>query len=203
MSQKPDHLHTSDCTCLSRRSILRWTGGLASAISLAPGYSFAKGTADAVVLGCMDYRLVDDSASYFTKRGMANKYDQLVLAGGSIGALGKLGEEWSATFWKHVDTAIKLHHVHQLIVLDHRDCGAYKLVFGEQSIAERDAESALHRTQMTLLQGQVKERFPQLATEMLLMNLDGTVEVLIAADKAATAASRAPRMGTPVPNNAH
>ena len=47
------------------------------------------------MLTCRDYRLVDDHTNYFNERGMKNKHDHVVLAGGTIGALGKLGQEWA------------------------------------------------------------------------------------------------------------
>jgi carbonic anhydrase len=30
-----------------------------------------------------------------------------------------------------VGLAVDLHHIHQVIVMDHRDCGAYKVILGE------------------------------------------------------------------------
>jgi hypothetical protein len=169
--------HGAGCDCFTRRRALQMFVGAAGAGLLLPQVAFA-GAADALVLTCMDYRLVDDHTNYFNGRGMKNKYDHVVLAGGTIGALGKLGQEWADTFWKHVGTAIKLHAVHELIVLDHRDCGAFKLVFGKESIANRADETKLHKQQAALLTAQIKQKFPELKAEMLIMDLDGTVEVL-------------------------
>jgi len=169
--------HGVGCDCFSRRRALQLAVGAAGAGLLLPRLAFA-GAADALVLTCMDYRLVDDGVKYFNERGLKNKYDHVVLAGASIGALGKLGQEWADTFWKHVDTAIKLHSIHEVIVVDHRDCGAFKIVFGKESIAKREDETALHKQQTALLAAQIKEKFPTLKTEMLLMDLDGSVDVL-------------------------
>ena len=169
--------HGVGCECFSRRRALQMFAGAAGAGLLLPQVAFA-GSADAFVLTCMDYRLVDDGVNYLNGRGLKNKYDHGVLAGGTIGALGKLGQEWADTFWKHVDTAIKLHAVHELIVIDHRDCGAYKIIFGKESIAKRADETKPHKKQAAVLTAQMKKKFPQLRTEMLLMDLDGSVEVL-------------------------
>lgn len=170
--------HGAGCDCFSRRRALQMFVGAAGAGLLLPQAAFASGSAAAVVLTCMDYRLVDDHTNYFNERGMKNRYDHLVLAGGTIGALGKLGQEWADTFWKHVGVAVKLHGIHEVIVLDHRDCGAFKLTFGKESIAERAAETKLHKQQAALLTAQIKQKFPELKSEMLLMDLDGSVEVL-------------------------
>jgi ribosomal protein L12E/L44/L45/RPP1/RPP2 len=122
---------------------------------------------------------------------LTNKYDHVVLAGASAGALGKLGADWASTFWKHVDTAIQLHHVRELIVVDHRDCGAFKIVFGAESIAERGRETNLHRTLLHKLRAEVGARHPTLRTQLLLMDLEGKVEDLSAATDAEVAAAPA------------
>lgn len=171
----PDHGPL--CTCLSRRRLFG-----AAALGLAglalPRVAEASGKAQALVLNCMDFRLVDEGVQYFNARGLRNNYDQVILAGASIGALGKLGPEWAATFWKHVETAKSLHGIEKLIVLDHRDCGAYKIVFGADSIADKEIETALHRSQMILLREEVQKRHPNLAFEGALMGLNGWVENL-------------------------
>jgi carbonic anhydrase len=180
------------CLCLSRRHVLRGAVGLAGAGVLAPRLARA-GSCDALVLTCMDYRLIDEALNYFNGRGLKNKYDHIVLAGASAGALGKLGAEWSATFWKHVETAISLHHVNELIVVDHRDCGAFKIVYGAEPIAHHGRETALHRTLLHQLRAEVGQRFPKLRTQLLLMALDGSVEDLSAVEEAAEVPSHEAR----------
>ncbi len=181
-----DHTHSAQCQCFSRRRLLS-LGALSVAGLALSRPSFAGGHADALVLNCMDYRLVDEGVRYFTQRGLTDKYDQVILAGASIGALGKLGAEWASTFWKHVDTAKSLHSIKRVIVMDHRDCGAYKIVFGAETIADRDLETALHRSQMIVLQKQLKAKHADLEFEALLMNLDGSVEQLLGSAKPQTA----------------
>ncbi len=178
----PSALRAVSCACQSRRAVLRGFAAAACAGMLLPAAARA-GSAQALVLTCMDYRLVDDAVKYFHGRGLADQYDHVVLAGASAGALGKLGAEWAATFWKHVETAIQLHHVKELIVVDHRDCGAFKIVFGAESIAERKRETNLHRALLRELRTQVNARFPTLRTQLLLMDLNGAVEDLSADDQ--------------------
>jgi hypothetical protein len=182
-------MRVGGCLCLSRRHVLRAAVGVAGAGLLAPRIARAAGGCDALVLTCMDYRLIDEALNYFNGRGLKNKYDHIVLAGASAGALGKLGAEWSATFWKHVETAISLHHVSEIIVVDHRDCGAYKIVYGAEPIAHHGRETALHRTLLHQLRAEVGQRFPKLRTQLLLMALDGSVEDLSAVKEEAPAAA--------------
>jgi Putative carbonic anhydrase len=194
MLTRPSHRthDTQSCACHSRRSMLRGIAAAAGVGLLLPRVAFA-GNAEAVVLTCMDYRLVDDAVNYFNGRGLKNNYDQLVLAGASLGALGKLGPDWASTFWKHVDTSIQLHHVHELVVVDHRDCGAYKLAFGAEATADRADETALHRSYLRNLREQVATKYPELRMQLLLMDLDGSVEDLSADEPVADVYRRAPK----------
>lgn len=164
------------CACLSRRRLLAAAAGAAVLPALPRGA--AAGNANVLLLNCMDYRLLDDVGRYMDSRKLTDDYDQVILAGASLGALTGAEPSWGSTFWSHVDLALKLHHVHALIVIDHRDCGAYKLLFGEDYSLDPVREREVHAEQMRKLRAQIAERHPSLSTELLLMSLDGTVETI-------------------------
>lgn len=164
------------CGYLSRRRLLAAAAGAAVLPALPRGA--AAGHANVLLLNCMDYRLLDDVGRYMDSRKLTDDYDQVILAGASLGALTGAEPSWGSTFWSHVDLALKLHHVHALIVIDHRDCGAYKLLFGEDYSLDPVREREVHAEQMRKLRAQVAERHPSLSTELLLMSLDGTVETI-------------------------
>lgn len=173
------HQHDGSC-CRARRQFLQMAlvggavAGLGSALPFAPAQ--AGGHADALLLSCMDYRLVDDIVRYMDARSMTNNYDHVVLAGGSLGAVSdKLN--WGKTFWDHLDVAIKLHHINKVIVLDHKDCGAYRVVFERDFTG--DEELAIHREQLNKLRAAIKEKHPSLVVETLIMDLDGKVSPLV------------------------
>lgn len=153
-------------------------GGGASLLTVAldPRSAFGSGHADALLLTCMDYRLLDDTERYMTGRGLRDKYDQVVLAGASLGAVTDKYHAWNQTFWDHLSLAIQLHGIHRVIVLDHRDCGAYKLILGEGCCDTRAGETLAHKKQLELLRAGINKSFPQLEVELLLMDLDGKVE---------------------------
>jgi carbonic anhydrase len=147
-------------------------------VALPHRMAHASGAVDALLLSCMDYRLVDDTERYMSGRGLRDKYDHIVLAGASLGALTGKYPDWGRTFWEHLDVAIQLHQVHKVMVLDHRDCGAYKTILGEDLAKDPSRETTVHGTQLKALREQIKKKHAALDVELLLMALDGKVETV-------------------------
>lgn len=139
----------------------------------------AAGEADALLLSCMDFRLIDKTELYMAGRGLRSKYDHIILAGASLGALTERYPAWGKTFWEHLEVAIRLHKIHKVFVMDHRDCGAYKVIFDEDLSRTPEREKAVHVSQLKQLSRRIKERYPGFEVELLLMSLDGTVEIIV------------------------
>ena len=64
-----------------------------------------------------------------------------------------------------------------MIAIDHRDCGAAKIAYGEDKVATPQAETQTHRAALAEFRKQVAERHPQLGVETGLMALNGTMEM--------------------------
>ena len=178
MNQAHDHRPAAFGT--SRRRFLQFAalgGGLSllSATSWLP-QARAAGATDALLLSCMDFRLMDDVERYMSGRGLRDKYDHVILAGASLGAVTAKYPAWNQTFWEHLDIAISLHHIHTVIVMDHRDCGAYKVILGAEHAKDPKVERDTHAAQLKKLKGLINAKHPKLKVEMLLMALDGEVE---------------------------
>lgn len=54
----------------------------------------------------MDYRLIDETERYMSARGLRDKYDHIILAGASLGALTDQYPAWNQTFWEHLEIAL-------------------------------------------------------------------------------------------------
>lgn len=186
------HHHHADAPSFDagRRRFIRLAalGAGASLFLGRPSAAFAGGQAEALLLSCMDYRLVDELARYMDTRGLANRYDHVILAGASAGATHAKFKDWHATFWGHLGAAIELHKVHRVIVVDHRDCGAYKMAFGAEHAADPDVELAVHGAVLGKLAQQIKEKYPNMAVETHLMALDGSVTTVSGSGAGACAA---------------
>jgi hypothetical protein len=134
---------------------------------------------EALAITCIDYRLVDDGVKFFDGLHLTNEYDQVALAGASLAGVSPKFPSSNAAVWDHVGIAKQLHHIKKVIVLDHRDCGAYKVAFGKDFAAAHDAETAQHKKVMLQFQAMLKHKHPDLGSEFYLMALDGTAERVV------------------------
>ena len=150
-------------------------GGAVAFLHALPRPAFA-GKADALLLSCMDYRLIDDLVRFMDDRELTNKYDHVILAGASAGAFLEKFKDWHETFWSHLKLAIDLHAIHKVMIVDHCDCGAYKLALGPDHAKDAETERRAHAEILGGLAGQIRKRYPRLGVETYLMALDGTVE---------------------------
>jgi carbonic anhydrase len=134
------------------------------------------GQAEALLLSCIDYRLPGKIARYMEARGLAANYDHVILAGASLGVTNALYPHWGESFRDHLDLAIKLHGIRRVIVLDHRECGSYRVIFGTN--LSGDAEKAQHARELHRLARTIRATYPAIEVETLLMSLDGSVETI-------------------------
>jgi hypothetical protein len=132
---------------------------------------------EALAIMCIDYRLVDDAVRFFdSDRHLSRQYDLVALAGASLAAVAPAFPSSGAAFWDHVAIARQLHNIKRVVVLDHRQCGAYKVQFGSQYVEGGAAELEQHRGVMKLAKAEFERRKIDLGLEFHLMALDGTVE---------------------------
>jgi len=160
-----------DRSAPSRRAVL--SGVMGAAGLMWANRASASGHAEVLLLTCMDYRLMNEIEAYMTSRGLRDDYDHLIVAGASIGVNRK--PEWAAVFWEHLDLAIKLHSERKVLVLDHVDCGAYKLLLGEAAVATPELAMEAHTKELNELYAQLRERHPELEVELGVMDLAGVV----------------------------
>lgn len=158
-----------------RRFVTMATLAGATLTTLLPRIARA-GACDALLLNCMDYRLTDKVTAYMAGRGMTGDYDQVILAGASLGAVTHQFPDWCRTFRQHLDVAIELHGIHEVIVIDHRDCGAYKVILGKDYAGDPTAETKIHAEMLHKLRAEILHAHPKLGVKLGLMALDGTVE---------------------------
>ena len=81
-----------------------------------------------MVLSCMDPRFQPIVYNYLKKRKLNGKYSAFTIAGSAIGVTVSKFRKWHKSFWDNIDISIKLHKIKKLIVINHYDCGAAKIM---------------------------------------------------------------------------
>jgi carbonic anhydrase len=163
---------------LNRRHFLRAAGAAGLAAALTPRLAFsATGHYEAMVLACIDPRLQEPVHYYTRRRRLAGKYSQFVIAGAAVGVVAEPFKDWHKAWWDNVAASVDLHNIKKVIAINHRDCGAVKIAYGEGSVANWKAETATHKAALAQFREQMKERLPKLGVETGLMALNGRIEM--------------------------
>ena len=89
------------------------------------------------------YGLIDDVVILMNNEGYNNNYDEFILAGASLGYNQEIYSEWRIVLNKHIELAIQLHDIQEIIIIDHMNCCVYKIFYNNQNLLEED-EKRLH-----------------------------------------------------------
>ena len=131
----------------------------------------------AMVLSCMDPRFQHIVYNYLKKKKLIGKYSAFTIAGSAIGVTASKFKKWHKTFWDNIDTSIKLHKIKKLIVINHRDCGAAKIINGKKEF-NRANETKIHKNSFLKLRKLFRKKYPKLTIELKLISLNQKVENL-------------------------
>ena len=129
----------------------------------------------AMILSCIDPRFQRVVFYYLKKKKLIGKYSSFTVAGSAIGVTHLKFKKWHSTFWENLETSIKLHKIEKLIVINHRDCGAAKIV-NRKKIFNKSNETKIHINSFTQIKKRFKKRYPKLSIELKLFSLNGKVE---------------------------
>jgi len=129
----------------------------------------------AMVLSCIDPRFQPVVFNYLRKRKLKGKYSSFTIAGSAIGVTAQKFKKWHKTFWDNLETSIKLHKIKKLIVINHRDCGAAKIINGKKKFDSFN-ETKIHKNSFTKIKMRFKNKYPNLRIETHLVSLNKNVE---------------------------
>src|SRR5207248_11322117 len=131
-----------------------------------------------MVLACIDPRMQEPVHRYTVEQNLTGKFSQFVIAGAAIGVVAPAFKNWHKAFWDNLATTIELHRIKKVIAIDHRDCGAAKIAYGAEAVANADIETRTHAAALAEFRKQLGERHAQLGVETGLMALDGKMQML-------------------------
>ena len=122
----------------------------------------------------MDPRFQNLVHNYLMKQKLSGKYSAFTIAGAAVGVTHNKFKKWHKTFYDNLSTSIKLHQIEKLIVINHKDCGAAKIVNGKKAFNITN-EQKIHKESFSKLKKEIKKRFPKLKVELNLMSLKSKI----------------------------
>ena len=125
---------------------------------------------EAMVLSCMDPRFQKPVHKYLKEKKLIGKYSAFTIAGGSIGVTNERFKKWHSTFIDNLSTSIKLHKINKLIVINHRDCGAAKIVNDKKKF-NSIIENKIHKDSFKKIQKILNKKFPTLKVNFKILSL--------------------------------
>ena len=129
----------------------------------------------AMVLSCIDPRFQPIVYNYLKKKRLNGKYSAFTIAGSAIGVTANKFKKWQKSFWDNFDTSLKLHDIKKLIVINHRDCGAAKIINRKKKFS-RINETQIHKNSFQKIKKIFKKKYPKLKIELKLISLNSKVE---------------------------
>ena len=125
---------------------------------------------EAMVLSCIDPRFQAKVFNHLKRKKLTGKYSAFTIAGAAIGVTHKKFKKWHSTFWDNLDTSIKLHKISKLIVLNHKDCGAAKMVNKEKKFNSL-IENKIHKESFINLKKKLKKKYPYLKVSFKTLSI--------------------------------
>ena len=127
-----------------------------------------------MVLSCLDPRFQPIVNNYLKKRKLNGKYSAFTIAGSAIGVTATKFKKWHKPFWDNIHISIKLHKIKKLIVINHQDCGAAKMMNSKKFFNDI-IETKIHKKSFMLIKNKFKKKYPSLSIETILISLNKKV----------------------------
>ena len=125
---------------------------------------------EAMVLSCMDPRFQPKVYKYLKAKKLTGKYSSFTIAGAAIGVTAKKFKKWHSTFFDNLSTSIKLHKINKLIVINHQDCGAAKIINGNKKF-NLLIEKKIHKDSFRKIKKIINKKFPNLKISFKVLKL--------------------------------
>ena len=134
-----------------------------------------KSNYKAMVLSCIDPRFQPIVYNYLKKKKLIGKYSSFTIAGSAIGVTANKFKRWHKVFWDNFETSVKLHNIKKLIVINHRDCGAAKIINGKKDFTIIN-ETNVHKNSFQKIKKIFRKKYPKLSIELKIISLNSNVE---------------------------
>jgi carbonic anhydrase len=180
-----DNCRCSDCAGVDRRQFLKYLVGAASFITMTAANPAAAQAEKkipklpkALVLSCIDYRVLEAERYFLSLQNLGNLYDLTALAGASLALSGVPHQSDAMAFWDQLDISYRLHHIKKVIILDHQDCAAFAYKINPQLSDDPKLELQTHQESMSRAYWAIRDKYPDLNIELYFVSLNAEVKSL-------------------------
>ena len=125
----------------------------------------------AMVLSCIDPRFQPKVYRYLKSKNLTGKYSSFTIAGAAIGVTATKFKKWHSTFFDNLTTSIKLHKINRLIIINHEDCGAAKIVNGKKKF-NSTIENKIHKDSFEKIKKVLTKKYPYLKVNFKILSLN-------------------------------
>ena len=125
---------------------------------------------EAMVLSCIDPRFQSKVYKYLKAKKLTGKYSAFTIAGAAVGVTHQKFKKWHSTFWENLATSIKLHKISNLIVINHNDCGAAKIV-NDNNKFSTSIENKIHNKSFKIIKKKLKKKYPSIKVSFKIMKI--------------------------------
>ncbi len=132
-------------------------------------------TCKALIITCMDFRLVDQTKKWLDEQNLRNDYDLISVAGASKEITNPSDEKNREFLLKSIGVSCDLHSASKIVLIHHSDCGAYG---GKQAFSSAEEERETHEQDMQKSAAIIGEKYPGLDISKVyaIIKEDGEIE---------------------------
>lgn len=155
---------------VARRAFFPFVAAGVAGLALAPAAvrAAAPSPYKAMLLSCVDPRIQMPIANWMNVAApgshtgsLKGQYSQFTIAGAAVGVIAPaFPEAWGKTFWDNFSASIELHRIENLVVVDHSNCGALGIAYGQDVLNDPKLEIEAHMADVTELKRQLSIRHP-------------------------------------------
>lgn len=166
-----------NCAGIHRRHFLQLLPGVLSLAILASAEpAKAANTTKALVLSCIDARVLEAQRYFLSLNNLGNQYDLTALAGASLALSGIPHQADAEAFWDQLELSYRLHHIQKVIIFDHQDCSVYADKIDPQLSEDPETEMKVHQQYLSLAYWQIRDRYPDLNIELYYVTVNAEVK---------------------------
>lgn len=123
-------------------------------------------TAQALVLRCIDFRFVSGLHDQLGSLGLKDQHDLVSVAGAAKNLVDPMKPADTEFVMRQIDIANRLHHIKEVIIINHLDCGAYGKIF-----ASPEEERQRHERDLKAARDLITTTYPNLKVRLILAGL--------------------------------